>query len=840
MRFLLDIAWRDLRSSGSSLWVFCVCLILGVTLVSASGGLYRMISIGLLSDTRVLMGGDLEVDANEPLPADVLAWLRANADVSVLIEVDTMLGTDTSGFLRVELQSTDGLYPLYGELVLQPNLDLQTVTAFQDDHWGVAIDPVLADRLNIGINDNVYVGGLIMKVRALVQYQPDRGLSADWRGTPVLIAEQALQASGLVQPGSRIDYNYRVRTGIGPEAWRERFYQAFPEGIWEVRTFNNRGERLSETLGQIASGLLIIGFSTLFIGGLGVFNSIQTYLQSKLSTIAVLRALGLRNRRLAMVYLLQVGILSGGASLVGSLAGGGLALTGAAVIASQVPVVTTLTSLIVPLVISICFGLLTAYTFALPAIGRALSVDPALLFRDMDGAATSTPRNWWLATVTGGVLIVMLVQIALPDPLFGLGFVVVTGFLLGLLDLIVKVIRHYARTLDDNPLLVNRFALRLAMANLHRPGSPLRASLLSLGSALTLLVACTLIVGSLVRTIHNTIPAESPALILYDISSDQLSPVVASIEQYPGTERLDTAPLVRSRLTEINGRLLEEIYDMNRKQIRDAAQDEYKLSYSSNNIDGVTLVRGAWWDNDNTGNMPKIAMEDREANQLDLTIGDRLTFVAEGRPLQVELAAVFKQKGIQTKFWFEGIVSDGDLDPFINRYVGAAYMDNQEAIAAQTRIAAIAPNVISVRTAMLLSTARELLGKASVGLAVVAGVSLSASLLVLISVMATGRTRQVYDATVLHSLGARITVIRRSLHMEYLLLAFITSVFAVVLGSAIALPLLNYRLKLPSEDLIWLGAITALSVSMVSLSLGSRYLLRRLRLRPAILLRSGG
>jgi putative ABC transport system permease protein len=76
--------------------------------------------------------------------------------------------------------------------------------------------------------------------------------------------------------------------------------------------------------------------------------------------------------------------------------------------------------------------------------------------------------------------------------------------------------------------------------------------------------------------------------------------------------------------------------------------------------------------------------------------------------------------------------------------------------------------------------------------------------------------------------------------MEYLLLAFITSVFAVVLGSAVALPLLNYRLKLPSEDLIWLGAITALSVSMISLSLGARYLLRRLRVSPALLLRGAG
>ncbi len=114
--------------------------------------------------------------------------------------------------------------------------------------------------------------------------------------------------------------------------------------------------------------------------------------------------------------------------------------------------------------------------------------------------------------------------------------------------------------------------------------------------------------------------------------------------------------------------------------------------------------------------------------------------------------------------------------------------------------------------------------------------SLTASLLVLASVIAAGRTRQVYDATVLHVLGARIGLIRRSLQIEFLLLALITACFAPILGSAIALPVLEWRMKLPSTDLIWVGALTAAGVSLVTLGLGAQYLLNRLRLQPAILL----
>ena len=145
-----------------------------------------------------------------------------------------------------------------------------------------------------------------------------------------------------------------------------------------------------------------------------------------------------------------------------------------------------------------------------------------------------------------------------------------------------------------------------------------------------------------------------------------------------------------------------------------------------------------------------------------------------------------------------------------------------------------------MRTASLLRVARQILGKAGAGLAVVSAVSLLASLLVLISVMAAGRSRQVYDATVLHTLGVRLASIRRSLQLEYLLLALVASLFAVALGSAIALPLLQFRLKLPSADLVWLGAVVAVGVSALALGLGATYLLRRLRVRPALLLRDPG
>lgn len=165
-------------------------------------------------------------------------------------------------------------------------------------------------------------------------------------------------------------------------------------------------------------------------------------------------------------------------------------------------------------------------------------------------------------------------------------------------------------------------------------------------------------------------------------------------------------------------------------------------------------------------------------------------------------------------------------------------MNAADALAAQNRIAAGLPNVISVRTEGILNEARVLLGRAGGGLAMIAAVSLLVSLLVLASAMAASRARQVYEASVLHVLGARLGAVRRSLQLEYLLLALLTSAFAVVTGSGLAFALLHFRLQLESTGLLWTGALTAVIVSACSLGLGAFYLMRRLRLSPARLLRS--
>ncbi|MFO7704626.1 MAG: FtsX-like permease family protein [Halopseudomonas sp.] len=845
--WMLRFALTDLRSRISVLKIFLACLILGVTLVAATASLYRVIEQSLLSDTRALLGGDVELDANQPLPADVLEWIRGTGSLSLVRELDTMV-SDANGehFFRAEILIPDAAYPLYGELQLTPAQPRAQLTAQKDGHWGAIIDPLLAERLGQTIGDQLQLGAATFRISGLIQAQPDRSLNANWRGLPIMISEEALQATGLIQPGSRVDYEYRVQTDRDLDLWLSEFEQAFPDTRWDTTTFAERSERLAERLDQIATALILIAFTTLFIGGLGVANSIHAYLDDKLGSIATLQTLGLRRRPLVAIYLLQIGILGSLAGLIGGAIG--LALSALALsLAGDAFAVSAaagpgpwLVQYVLPLLLSWLFALLTAYVFALPALARALAASPAGLFRGQVQAASHEPRSWRMASY--GLLAVYIAALLLwlPSSQLGLLFLLALVVLWGLLEGLIKGLQRAARALENGGFAERHFARRLALANLHRPDSPLRATLLSLGTALTLVVACTLLVSTLLRALESTIPAQAPALILYDVFPDQVASLQAGLKALDPASATELLPLVRGRLAAINQQPIAEVLADNSRARREAMGDEYKLSYLSGNPEDLELIAGNWWTSPAPEGEPAfMALEDREANQLGLTVGDQVAFLVEGQTIAAEIKALYRQKGLQTRFWFEGVVQDGALDALIGRYVGVVYQSDPAAQASQQWLARNIPNVITLRTADWLETAGDLLNKATAGLAAVALVSLSASLLVLSSVVSVSRRRQLYEANLLHCLGARHRAIQLAMLYETGLLTLISTLFASALGALIAMPLAATLLKLPAGDLWWLGALVAGAVSSLALLGGLLPTLRALRLNQAMLLREG-
>jgi len=833
-RFML----RDLRGASKvrSLWVFCACLILGIALIASCGSLLQLVRDGFSAQERNLFGGDLQVSQRKPVTDDQAAWLNENARVSRLLELRTMMGTQDADFTVVELQSVDENYPLYGQVRLGPDITLQQAVGIDESgRWGAAFDPALAEQSSLEVGQLVYVGDIELELRAILIEQPDRSLRADVRGPPLIIDEAALEASGLVQPTSLIDYDYRVQVDEDPIEWRSRLKTAFPDAEWEVQTVKERGEFITDRLNQVASVLLLIGFSTLLIGGLGVANSVGAYLQTKLRTIATLQSLGSRAAQVSSVYIGQITLLATLASIAGALLGSTVAYVVARSLSERLPIDPAWQALLLPTLLAVALGVFTALAFALPVIGRTLAMPTAGLIKGQSDGSTILPRAYKHATAAVTVAGIVLLLVFVPEPLIAVGFAVFIIILLGLLSALVILIRIVAEKLAHVPALDGHFSMRLAITSLYRPGASLRPMLLSLGTALTLLVTSSLVIAATYNTLNDTVPERVPSLVLYDLQKPQIEEFNTLIETLPGYQDHSLAPLVLGRLVAVNDENLSASSDDVRAL---EANDEHKLSYRLDNIDNTTVDRGEWWPDNYTG-PPLVAMEDREADQIGLKVGDKLSFSILGKTIDAELVAIYSQARLQTSFWLEAVFTNNTLDPFINRYIGSVMLEAGTDLSVQSSLGEKFPNMVSIRTAKVLESSRALLSSASLAMIMIGAVSLIASILVMASVVAVNRQRQVYEASIMHAVGTRMSVVLKSVVFEYLLLAIVLSGFALLAGGLLAQVLLGLWLKLNASGSAWVGATVAVGASTLCLLAGALWLVATLKVSPAQLLKRG-
>ena len=861
---MFTFLWRDLIGNRGSrpLHLLATSLFLGVLLISACTGLLALVRDGIASEERQLFGGDVELDVREPLDSDALKWINGRGAVSRLTELRTMLGTEDDDFTVIELQSVDEHYPLYGSVRFDPAMSLQEAT----DGFGAAIDPVLAIDLGLEVGDTVTVADTELTVRALIQGQPDRAFSADVRGPPVLVSQATLEATGLITPTSLVDYEYRVRLegpGIDPDNgqfgntadfvddWRE----AFPLNTAELNTVEDRNDRISERLNEVAAVLLLIAVATLLVGGLGVANGVAAWLHSRREDMATLSAIGARDEWRARIMVIEVLLVAALTSGVAALLGATIAFVLSRSLTGGLPVSTSPVLLLGPTLISMAFGTLAALAFAAPNLARSLSTTPARLLRgDTDHdvrTPLSTKAKFLCAAlaIAAALALIMLV----PDRIIGIGFVVSMVLLYAALSGLVELIRKFARRIVQSGRIDQHFAARRAFAGLDQPGSPLRPLLLSLGIATTLLVAATIVIVAMVRLLDSTVPARAPALAFYDIQSQDIDRFKESAANAPGITDVQTVPLVLGRLTSVNDEPL-----LTRDEASEAleANDEHKLSYRTERVDNVRAVDGALWSSDYTG-PPLVAMEDREAGQIGVEVGDKLSFTILGETLDAELVAIYAQGNFETRFWFEALFSPGVLDDYITRYVGVAYQDettggaseaseasNKEVakdIAAANAISSNFPAVVTIRTARGLASAKRILNAAALAVTIVAVTSLVASLLVLASVVAANRQRQLQEAAILHAIGSRHGSLMHALGIEYLLLGFVVALFASVIGGVLGTLVATGWLELPVGPNTWLsGSGVAFGIAILCLGAGAVWVARSLSVSPARLLREVG
>jgi putative ABC transport system permease protein len=792
----LALAWRyarrELRGGLRGFGIFLACLVIGVAAIAAVGSVSSSIVAGLQADARELLGGDVEFRLPQRrLSDDTVAWLKERGTLATLREMRGMVRRiDGEKRTLIELKAVDQAYPLVGQVQLDPAIPLGQALAVQDGVPGLVVDRQVLDRLDLGIGDEVRLGEADFEIRAVLVKEPDNVANPFTFGPHVLASMDGLAQSGLEQPGTLSSAVYRLvlPPGADAKAVIRDADAAFPEAGWQARDASKAAPSVQNFVTRTSMFLVLVGLTSLLVGGVGVGNAAAAYLAGKVPVIATLKALGAPARLIYATYLLQLAFLATLGIGIGLVLGAAAPLL-LHVFGPELPVELKLGLYPKPLLVAAGFGLLTALGFSLWPLAKARRVPAASLFRNL--VETGGRLGWrdWAAT---GTVIALLAGLALADAedkRIAAGFLVAVAVALLSFRLVGSGVMRAAALLR----IRRRPWLRLAIANLHRPGASTPSVVLSMGLGLTVLVAVGLVEGSLTHEVAERLPEQAPSYFFIDIQRDQVAPFKALVQSLPGISGLELVPNLRTRISALNGEKPDE--SKVDPDVRWILKSERGLTYTATQPSGSHVVAGEWWPADYHG--PALVSVDADlAAGLHLKLGDTVTYNIAGRDVTARIANFRKIDWTTLGINFFSIFAPGTLEAAPQTAIATVHADSiahEETLARSVTDAF--PNVSAIRVKDALDALAKILGDMASAVRAIAAITVLAGVLALSGAVLATRRRRVYDSVVLKVLGATRAVIARGFLVEYGILGAATALIAVALGTLAAWLVVTQLLK---------------------------------------------
>lgn len=838
----LRFALREMRGGLQGFYVFIACLALGVMAIAGVGSVAGALEDGLAREGRVILGGDISFNLiQREATAQEKDFLARQGKLSVAATMRAMSQTPDGRSALVELKAVDGAYPLYGTPDLEPKLDMTSLLAQRDGAFGVAAAPALLARLNLKTGDRISIGTANLDIRAVLRSEPDKLAGGIDFGPRILMSEEALRATGLLQPGSLVRWRYRLGLpeGAGEQATTaiaDAAQAQLPDAGWEIRSRSNASPQLQRNVERFSQFLTLVGLTALLVGGVGVANAVKSHLDRRRDVIATLKAVGATGTRVFAVYLSQVLVLALIGSAIGIATGALLPFLINWIFGSMIPLPLEPDIYPAQLFLALVYGLLTACAFALWPLGRAHDVPVSALFRDEIARQRRWPRRRYVIAAVGVTLVLAAVAVLLAyDRRIALYFLGAAAAVFVLLRLVAEGLMWSARHTPHKGSAL----MRLAIANIHRPGALTPTVVLSLGLGLALLVTLVQIDGNLRRQFSAALPEKAPSFYFTDIPSAETERFDAFLHDAAPGAKLERVPMLRGRIVSANGVKAEDL-----KPTPDAAwvlQSDRGLTYAGDVPAGSRVVEGKWWGPDYKG-PPLVSFEKKLADGLGLKLGDPVTVNVLGRPITATIGNMRSVDWESLGINFVLVYSPGAFTGAPHTHIATLTYPNGSSVEQEDKLLKAAAEAFPMVTTVPVKEAIEAVAKVVANLALgIRGaslVTLLAAVLVLGGALAAGRRNRVYDAVILKTLGATRGRLLGAYALEYLALGLATAIFGVAAGSIAALVVVT---KVMNLTFVWLpisAAAAAGGALLVTVALGLIGTFSALGQKPAPVLRN--
>ncbi len=836
-------AFRELRGGIRGFYVLVLCIALGVMAIAGVGSFSESLTGGLAREGRTILGGDAAFsliyrEASE----GEKQFLQRRGQVSVAATMRAMARASTDTMSLVEIKAVDGAYPLVGTTLSEPAMPLADALAERSNVFGALADPALLARLDLAPGARVTVGAATFEIRAALRNEPDKLAGGIGFGPWLLISEAGLRATGLVQPGSLVRWHYRVKLPENDASDRaaaalvSAAQKQLPEAGWEIRTRSNASPALERNVERFTQFLTLVGLTALLVGGVGVGNAVKSHLDRKRDTIAAMKALGATGTRVFVIYLTQVLALAAIGAVIGLAAGATLPFAISSLFGTVIPLPMDPALHSGQLALALLYGLMTALAFAIWPLGRAHDIPVSALFRDhVDSKGRWPRRQYVIATIIAGCTLAALAILLAYDKRIAAIFVAAAAATFVALRLIASLIMVGARKLPH----ARATALRLAIANIHRPGALTPTIVLSLGLGVALLVTVVEIDGNLRRQFEAALPDKAPAFYFVDIQAQDAERFDAFIKARAPGARLERVPMLRGRIVAANGIKAEDLKPP--PNIAWVLQSDRGITYTGEIPQGSRLVEGEWWGADYQG-PPVISFEKKIAEGLNLKIGDPVTVNVLGRNITANIANTrsvdWQGLGINFVLVYSPNAFRGAPHTHIATlgYPGGSTLQQETALL--KAVADAFPQVTTVRVKDALDAVGGIVANLVLAIRGASIVTLLAAALVLAGALAASHHHRVYDAVILKTLGATRARLLAAYGLEYCLLGFVTALFGVAAGSVAAWLVTTRVMDLAFVWLLWPALAAAAAALVITVVFGLIGTFSALSHKPAPVLRN--
>ena len=843
LRGAIRIGLLDMRGDLRRFVLLVVCLAVGTALISGVNSVGASITRAIDDGAAELMGGDVELSrADRFATADELATMQGLGTVSTIVDTNLRAQSATTDAF-VDLSAVGDTYPLLGQVVspqLPAGQSLHAFLAPVDEVHGALLDPVLFDQLGLAIGDSFGLGGTEFEVRGTLTRLPDGPVRGFRLGLTAVITDDGFAGiSDRTSPLPGLGTWYRYKLLLDDRdaaAGKEALEATFADSGWTVRSARDGLGQMVRYYDLFMRFLVIVGLGSLLIGGVSVWTGMQAYIAERASVIAILRSMGATGWRVFVHFFAQVTALAAVGIGIGLLVGGGAAYAVLPLIGRAVGIDLAATLHLQPLLVAAAAGFVTAFAFSYLPLQQAQTIRPVWLFRAK--GLSAPPIDWralilsWhvLPLVAAALAFFILAWLMTGDAALVAAFGLASAAAAILFQLFIRAAQGGIARLPHSRFRFLRHSLR----SISGSGQNAASVVVSAGLALAMLIVVLVLQTNLRQEFLGASAFDVPTLVASDLFPDEVDALAAASGAGTDIPRFVATPMLRGALTEIAGQPADSVRTRG-PEATFLLAGEVPLTFRSELPASSRVTSGEWWPAGYDG-PALVSLHQSLRSGLGVNLGDTLTFTIFGEPITATIAS-FRDYSWQGGIDFLATFSPGVIDAFPTTLFATVTAAPGREEAVERQLAASFPDIRFIKIGDTLKQITDALSQLSFAAVLVGGLAVGNGLLVLVGSLATGRRQREADAVITKVLGATRFELLAAAFTQYLILATLAALPAVLVGSGlgwlVSMVMLNVDFILDGDALL----VVLFLAIVITACLGALTIARAASMRPARLLR---